>query len=165
MKRRLILMRHAKSAWDTDAPDDHARPLAGRGHREAPLVAARLLELGWRPQRVVSSDSERTRQTYAYLSRAFGEPLPVQFTRELYLPDVEAVRGAIERLSPEVQVALLLGHNPGFEEALAWLSGADEPLKTSSAALLETDHNSWESAVARPGGFRMISVIRAKDLR
>lgn len=158
-------MRHGKSAWDTDAPDDHARPLSDRGHREAPLVAARLLELGWRPERVVSSDSERTRQTYAHLRQVFGDPLPVEFTRELYLPDVDAVRGAVERLSPEAQVVLLLGHNPGFEEALAWLTGADERLKTSSAALLEADTDSWGAAAAGPRAFRLVTVIRAKALR
>lgn len=165
MKRRLILMRHGKSAWDTAALEDHTRPLSDRGRREAPWVAARLLELGWRPERVVSSDSERTRQTYTCLRSIFGDPLPVEFTRELYLPDVDAVRGAIARLPPEARGVLLLGHNPGFEEALAWLSGADERLKTSSAALLETEADPWTSTVDRPRAFRLISVIRAKDLR
>lgn len=165
MKRRLIVMRHGKSAWDTDAPDDHSRPLSGRGQREAPLVAERLLELDWRPERVVSSDSTRTRQTYTCLSRIFGDPLPVEFTRELYLPDVDAVRGAIARLPPEASVVLLLGHNPGFEEALSWLTGADERLKTSSAALLETDADAWGAAAARPRAFRVVSLIRAKELR
>ena len=35
MERRLILMRHAKSSWKSDAPD-HDRPLNNRGRRDAP---------------------------------------------------------------------------------------------------------------------------------
>ena len=47
MKRRLIVLRHAKSSQKSDAPDDHSRPLNGRGKRDAPRVAARIAELGW----------------------------------------------------------------------------------------------------------------------
>ncbi len=28
MPRQLLILRHAKSAWDTDAPTDFERPLA-----------------------------------------------------------------------------------------------------------------------------------------
>ncbi|MGR3409824.1 MAG: SixA phosphatase family protein, partial [Paracoccus sp. (in: a-proteobacteria)] len=33
--RRLILTRHAKSAWDDPTLDDHDRPLNDRGRRSA----------------------------------------------------------------------------------------------------------------------------------
>ena len=45
MMKKLILMRHAKSAWNTDAPSDHARPLNERGRKSAPLIAKKLKEL------------------------------------------------------------------------------------------------------------------------
>ena len=34
MVRRLVLLRHAKSAWPSGVPD-HDRPLAGKGRRNA----------------------------------------------------------------------------------------------------------------------------------
>ena len=64
MKRRLIVMRHAKSSWKDPGQTDHERPLNGRGRRSAPLVAARLAELGWAPTRVHSSDAARTVETW-----------------------------------------------------------------------------------------------------
>ena len=50
MTRRLIVMRHAKSSWDSDAHNDHARPLNKRGRRDAPAIARRgVLSLLRRP--------------------------------------------------------------------------------------------------------------------
>ena len=66
--KRLIVMRHAKSDWGTNAPTDHARPLNKRGQRDAPRVAQRLVELDWLPQYIVSSDSTRTRETYELMN-------------------------------------------------------------------------------------------------
>ena len=41
--RRLIVVRHAKSAWPVGVPD-HERPLAPRGRRDAPAVGRALAE-------------------------------------------------------------------------------------------------------------------------
>jgi hypothetical protein len=38
MQRRLMLMRHAKSAWTSHVPTDHERPLNKRGRRDAPRI-------------------------------------------------------------------------------------------------------------------------------
>ena len=64
MRRRLIVLRHAKSAWDTDAATDHERPLNKRGRRDALRVAEKIAKLGWQPEQVISSDAERTRETW-----------------------------------------------------------------------------------------------------
>ncbi|MGH8513640.1 MAG: SixA phosphatase family protein, partial [Gammaproteobacteria bacterium] len=36
--RRLLVMRHAKSDWDSGAGSDFDRPLAKRGERDAPRM-------------------------------------------------------------------------------------------------------------------------------
>ena len=38
MQRRLIVMRHAKSSWNSAAQTDHERPLNERGRGDAPRV-------------------------------------------------------------------------------------------------------------------------------
>jgi phosphohistidine phosphatase len=166
MKRRLILMRHAKSAWNTEAPSDHARPLNDRGRRDAPKVAARLVALGWRPGLVLSSDSERTRQTAASFEAAFGSEVEVRFLSKLYLAGVEQVRAEIAELPDTLASALLLGHNPGWEDALAWLSGEPEPLKTANAALLEAENEgaTWRELAEAPRRFRLVELVRSREL-
>ncbi len=65
MTRRLIVMRHAKSSWKHAGLTDHQRPLNKRGRKDAPRVARALIERGWTPRRVLSSDAARTRETWA----------------------------------------------------------------------------------------------------
>jgi phosphohistidine phosphatase len=64
MGKRLIIMRHAKSSWTSGASTDHQRPLNKRGRHAAPRIGARLRDIGWIPDMVIASDSERTRETW-----------------------------------------------------------------------------------------------------
>ena len=83
--RRLILMRHAKSSWAIDGQEDHQRPLNKRGRRDAPRIATALAARDWLPDFVVSSDAERTRQTWAQMSSVFSIDCEVRWTNDLYL--------------------------------------------------------------------------------
>ena len=162
--KRLIVLRHAKSSWKSGAPDDHARPLNKRGRRDAPRVAARLAELGWTPERVISSDAKRTRQTWARMEDALGEAAEVVFTRELYMAGVNEVREALAALPDEVATAMVIGHNPGWEEVVAWLCGEETRMTTANAALLVGEGESWEEALGAPGTWELERVVRPKEL-
>ncbi len=59
--RRLVLLRHAKSAWP-DMPD-HERPLARRGQRDAPVMGRWLRAVGLVPDLALCSSARRTRET------------------------------------------------------------------------------------------------------
>ena len=161
---RLIVMRHAKSAWNTGAPTDHARPLAGRGRRDAPRVAQHLASVGWVPELVFSSDSERTRETWARMSPHFDGHIAVQFTNLLYHGGTGPVRRVLEHLSPEVSTVMVLGHNPGLEIAVEWLCGIDVRMTTANAALLTSDASTWSRAVSSGGGWQLEDVVRPKAL-
>ncbi len=55
MSRHLLLLRHAKSAWNTGAAKDFDRPLANRGERDAPTMGKWLKKQGLVPDTVISS--------------------------------------------------------------------------------------------------------------
>lgn len=163
--RRLIVMRHAKSAWDTDASSDHLRPLNRRGRQDAPRVARVLAGRGWVPQRVVSSDAARTRETWEHMEAAFDDPVEVEFTPALYHSGLGAVQVAVGRLGAGIHTALVLGHNPGFEDAVAWLSGHDLRLTTGNAVLLvHPDDAGWRDAITTPGTWSIEDVVRPREL-
>jgi len=63
MARHLLIMRHAKSAWDTNAKTDFDRPLGKRGIRDAPRMGLRLHKQGLTADHVVSSPAVRAKQT------------------------------------------------------------------------------------------------------
>lgn len=111
---RLILTRHAKSAWDDPTLNDHDRPLNARGQRSAGLIGGWLASRGDLPGEVLCSDATRTRETWEGIAPHLeGAPAPV-LKSSLYLagPDVmlAVLRGAT------APVVMMLGHNPGIAE-------------------------------------------------
>src|SRR5205807_6758594 len=67
----LMVLRHAKAAGEPGV-NDHERPLAGRGRRNATAVGQWLLTQGLAPDRVLCSSSRRTRETWERVSAALG---------------------------------------------------------------------------------------------
>ena len=69
--RRLILLRHAKSAWPEDVPD-HERPLAPRGRRAALAAGGWLRKADDAPDRVPCSTARRARETWQLAEQKLG---------------------------------------------------------------------------------------------
>ena len=110
--RKLILMRHAKSSWDDPTQDDHARPLNGRGRNSARALGDWLKARGHVPDQVLSSDSARTRETFARL----GIICDAAFLPALYHAQPETMHAVLKGAS--AKSVLMLGHNPG----IAWFA-------------------------------------------
>jgi phosphohistidine phosphatase len=160
---RIILMRHAKSSWTSAARGDHERPLSDRGLRDAPRVGARLLQLGWIPDAVITSDSARTLETLDGVIDAMELDCEVVATRELYHAGADEVREACCALPASVQTVLLLGHNPGWEDVLHALCGESHEMTTANAALLSIEASDWTTAINR-GGWTLHGVVRPREL-
>ena len=72
----LLLLRHAKSSWDTMSLPDYDRPLAKRGRKAAPLIGAEIAQLGLRPDLILCSGAVRTRETLDLVLPAFSSSTP-----------------------------------------------------------------------------------------
>lgn len=160
---RLLLMRHAKSAWRDPSWTDHERPLKKRGRRDAVRVADALSAMGWTPELILSSDARRALETGTRMCRRWPRAALREMS-SLYAAGIPAVRSALRELSSETRNVLLLGHNPGWEEVLLWLTGRSETLTTANVACLQTEDSSWASSVAAPGRFRVEALIRPRLL-
>jgi phosphohistidine phosphatase len=163
MKRRIIVMRHAKSSWSSGAKSDHERPLNARGQRDAPRVGAALCERGWLPELVLSSDSCRTRETFAGLGEAFPEEVPVVWLPSFYHAGPHEVEMEVPGLDDKIGTILVLGHNPGWEHLVHTLSGQDLIMKTATAALLSRELDSWAKAFDG-GRWKVEEVLYPREL-
>jgi phosphohistidine phosphatase len=112
--RRLILIRHAKSAWDDPMQNDHARILTARGRRAGDRIGGWLAERGYLPDAALVSDSARTRETWALIAARLPQPPEAVFLEALYhagppvmLRVLQAARG---------NTVAVVGHNPGIAE-------------------------------------------------
>jgi len=157
-------MRHAKSSWKSEAATDHARPLNKRGRRDAPRIAERLTQTGWLPQHVLASDARRTTETYEQMSTVFPETVRISFLSSLYTAGIEEVRRELSLIQAKIHSVMLLGHNPGWEELVEWLSGEPTILQTACAALLTCATDSWAKSVESDGHWALEDVIRPKGL-
>ncbi len=123
-----------------------------------------LADRGWQPDLVLSSDSERTRQTFEGMREPLGGTPRVIFTRTLYHAGVEQVREELVGVSERHRCVLLLGHNIGWERVLTWLTGKEERMTTANAALMKCEITSWEQAVQSPLMWSLEEVLRPKTL-
>lgn len=113
--RRLILTRHAKSAWDDPTMSDHDRPLNRRGRRSALELGEWLHSRGYEPDEVISSDATRTRETWAVVSAAPLEVTPrIVVTDRLYLASPDVLLDRLREATGDT--VMMLGHNPGIGE-------------------------------------------------
>jgi len=157
-------MRHAKSSWKSDAPSDHARPLNKRGRRAAPAVARALRRLGWIPEQVISSDAQRTRETWARCAPELPAPAALRFDPTLYFGRFDHVLAALAGASDDHGTLLALGHNPMSERLVGWLCGAGVVMKTADAALLEAPIERWRDGFVAPGAWTLSCVVRAREV-
>jgi phosphohistidine phosphatase len=142
---RLVLVRHAKSDWGDPSIDDHDRPLNDRGMRDAPLMARRLAETGFRPQVILASTALRARVT----AEAFGAELgvAVNLDPELYgalAPTLltKAARTAAHRV-------IVVAHDPGMTSLARELSdGGIDHMPTCAVATFTWADDDWDLAEA-----------------
>ncbi|MFE9685444.1 SixA phosphatase family protein [Streptomyces sp. NPDC006285] len=151
--RRLVVLRHAKSAWPDGVPD-HERPLAPRGRRDAPAAGRALAAADCLPDHALCSTAVRARQTWELAAAEWGTPPPVRQDARLYAADVPTLLEATREAPAEAETLLLIGHNPGLEELVLTLAGdsLDDALDdvrtkfpTSAVAILAWHGSSWAS--------------------
>ncbi|MET7983535.1 histidine phosphatase family protein [Streptomyces sp. NPDC005281] len=121
-RRRLVVLRHAKSAWPDRVPD-HERPLATRGRLDAPAVGRALAEADLLPDLALCSTAVRARETWELAARQWGTPPPIRLDGRLYGADVPELLEAVGEVPEHVRTLLLVGHNPGLEELVLELAG------------------------------------------
>ena len=159
--KRLVVLRHAKSDWDSAAETDHARPLNERGRQEAPAIAEKLAANGYGPEHVVASDSKRTTETFE-LARSHWPNVTVDFTEHFYHAGIEAVRAVAASVPANVTTLVVLGHNPGWEGVVHELSGRSVELKTANAAVLEVEAASFVDALAEGSRWRLVEIFKPR---
>lgn len=121
LTRWLIVLRHAKSAWPD--VDDHERPLAPRGLRDAPKAGQWLREAGHIPDQVVCSTARRTRETWRLASAELDATPPVSYDERLYGASHEEIIDIVRATPDSVRRLLLVGHEPAAGDTTLTLAG------------------------------------------
>ena len=161
--KTLLLLRHAKSSWDDASLRDFERPLADRGRRDAPRMGEQLKLRAPLPDLIISSPAERARQTAQAIVEAGGLTARLEFHDSIYGATSAELMRLIRRLPDAVNCALMVGHNPGFEELVSRLIGSDERMPTAALACIEFQIGHWNDLEDEAG--RLIWLLTPKKLK
>ena len=148
----LMLLRHAKSDWDSDANDDHSRPLNERGVRSANRMGAALRDLGLVPELVVSSTAVRARSTAELARLSGGWDSRLVLEDRLYgASSHDALRVAAEYGGSHERM-MLVGHEPTWSQVVRTLTGARAAMRTAACADIELPIADWTAVSATSNG-------------
>jgi phosphohistidine phosphatase len=160
--KTLLILRHAKTQSDAPA-GDHARELTERGHRNAAAMGTYIHDLTGTPDAIITSDATRARQTAEIVATAVDFTKPLKVEPRIYAADLDTLLAVVRRIPDDVGSAMLVGHNPGFEELAQALAGNhDEEIRlpTSGLALLEFDVERWHAVREGTGRLREVATPR-----
>lgn len=161
--KTLYVLRHAKSSWgDADLPD-FDRPLNERGLKAAPLMGGVIKTNGFEPDVIVSSSAKRARETAALVKEAAGIASKIQFDERIYEASLARLLEVIAAQSGNAHSILLVGHNPGLENLVRFLTGESQAMPTAALAVVDLETENWNDLTSGAGTLRVL--IRPKDFQ
>ncbi|PKD17862.1 phosphohistidine phosphatase [Salegentibacter salinarum] len=143
--KRLILVRHGKSSWENNLPDDK-RPLKKRAYNDAEVVLKTFKEFQSGNLTLWSSPAVRANTT----ANLFKDELQIpddRFTvkKELYTFDENQLLSVINTCPNNVEKLMVFGHNPAMTGLVNRLG--DKPidnLPTTGLCVIDFDLDSWK---------------------
>ena len=155
MPRILYLLRHAKSSWKDDSLKDFDRPLKGRGRDAAEQMGKRLASEKLQDAVLICSPAVRTRETAQLVLKHSRLRMDQRFDERIYEASLRDLLQVVSEIPDDKETAMLIGHNPGFEELLAFLTGEHRRMPTCALAKIKLEAASWKDVRAGEGSLKM----------
>jgi phosphohistidine phosphatase len=160
--RTLYLLRHAKSSWKDASLADFERPLKGRGRDAAEQMGRFLASKKVTVGALISSPSVRTRQTIDIVLSQVELGVEPQFDQRIYEASLSTLVQIVSEIPDDTKAAMLVGHNPGMEEMLAFLTRESRHMPTCTLAKISIAGSSWKEA--QRGAGKLEWFVTPKDL-
>lgn len=161
--KTLLLLRHAKSDWDDPSLRDFDRPLAARGKRDAPEIGKALRKRGPLPDFILSSPAARAKATIKAVVKSAKIKLDIEYDEAIYGASSAELVTLVNRLPDPSSCAMMVGHNPGFEDLVGRLSGSHERMPTAALACLEFQVKKWSDVGEQEG--KLVWLLTPKELK
>ncbi len=166
-QNHLLLLRHGKSAWHTEAPTDFERPLKSRGVNASKTMGQWIRDAGLLPDVILSSTAVRAEATARLAAEAMGlDESDIEWEPRIYEATLQALLYVLAERGGTHSRVMLVGHNPGMEWLTDFLAGgfqdpSEKRFPTAGLGVLELEH-SWDDL--KVGCARSVRVIRPLEL-
>ncbi len=145
--KKLLILRHAKAAFESATGEDVDRPLTEAGKQQAQKLGFKLkgrnihLDVAW------VSHALRTQQTCFFLFATAG--ISIELAEEaswIYQADYRTIIQNIKATNDELDSLLIIGHNPTMTQVVNFLIEALQLDNLPTCGLMEIgfDVTKWE---------------------
>lgn len=166
MVKTVLLMRHAKSDWNSGVTTDFERPLNARGERDIPKMAHWMALKSLVPDVVLASPARRAKITTERVCDALGISRGnIEWRPEIYEASTGTLVEIVKQLPGNARISLIVGHNPGMEQVVRYFCG--EVPVPGSGNLMPTAAIAWLSFGAQDGyskGAALQHIARPKEI-
>ena len=154
--KTLILIRHAKSDWNSGIRTDFLRTLNARGKRDAPVMGARIYAKIPVIDRFISSPATRAKTT----ARLFAESWQITEDQIQYIPDlyhapVAVFKEVVTGLNDQWNTVAIFSHNPGITDFVNILNPLVhlDNMPTCGVFACQSNQQKWADFFSEPAAF------------
>lgn len=159
--KTLFILRHAKSSWVDAEMSDFERPLNDRGKKAAHFMGELMVEHDLEPYVILSSPAIRAKSTAQLLRKAAKFDAEIRYEHRIYEASPNSLLQVVTEIDNAYNSAMLVGHNPGIEGFIRYLTEHPETMPTAALAVVELEIDSWDAINA--GGGELRKVFRPRE--
>ena len=143
--KTLLLVRHAKSDWGNPLLDDFDRPLNGRGKKDAPDMAKRMVDRKIAIEAFISSPAKRAKSTAKKFAKAYKRDKDdIILVKDLYGAPSNVFFDVISQVKDKFDTIAVFSHNPGITDFANQLTDASiDNIPTAGIFAIKVDTTSW----------------------
>jgi len=159
--KKLFILRHAKSSWNDPGLADFDRPLNDRGLNAAPFMGEVVAKRRFLPDTILSSPAKRAMQTALLVKETAGSNAVVQYDERIYEASPQVLGQVVSEIGEDKQSVMIVGHNPGMEGFIKYLTSSSENMPTAALAVIDLNIEHWKDIL--PGCGTLQDIIRPKE--
>ncbi len=165
MPKQLLLIRHAKSDWNSTDLRDFDRPLNKRGYSNAPEMANRMVKKQIFPDLIISSPALRAITTATSFAENWGiDQSKIQQEHSIYEANFKSLLVLVNQLDNQFERVAMFGHNPGLTDLVNYLSDANiYNMPTCSVVMIEFPFENWNEVSADTGKVVLFDYPKSLD--
>jgi len=141
---------------------DFDRPLKKRGREAAERIGQRIGAETLSNPLVICSPAVRTRETAEIVLTSANLNVEPRFEERIYEASLRELVSIVTEIPDDKDVAIIIGHNPGFEELLSFSTGEYRRMPTCALAKIGFEVVSWKDVRAGEGNLEWF--IAPKEL-
>ena len=144
--KKLFIVRHAKSSWDSPGIRDFDRVLMEVGKKRTRKVIQFLRQKEIKVDLIISSPAVRAYQTAKLIAKGINYPIDsIKPEMKFYDGEIEQILDIIYGIANDYSSIMIVGHNPTFSDlASLILKTGIEILPTTGVAAISFNTNNWE---------------------